>query len=109
MAVRPPQDDISEGPDTIAFGIAALDSYLDESDVTFPTDEEGLRDSLGSVDIPYNAAGNTITLDSALEQVPKQHFESKRELLNALHPVFEERRVSGGSGILNRIRSFIPF
>lgn len=109
MAVRPPQDDTDEGPDTIAFGIAALDSQLDEADISFPTDEETLRASLGTTKIPYNVAGNTISLDAALDRISKQQFESERELLNALHPVFEERRATGGSGILARLRSFIPF
>jgi hypothetical protein len=108
MAVRPPQDDMDDGPDTIAFGIAALDSYLDQTDVTFPTDEKTLRASLGDTEIPYNAAGNTMTFNTALDSVSKEQFEDERELLNSLHPVFEKRRETGGSGILARIRSFIP-
>jgi hypothetical protein len=108
MAVRPPQDDIDDGPDTVAFGIAALDSSLDKRDITFPTDEETLRDSLGDVEIPYDAAGNTMTFNTALDNVPEERFENQRELLNALHPVFEEHRETGGNGILARIRSYIP-
>lgn len=108
MAV-PPTGNTVEEPDTIAFGIAALDSHLDEENISFPTTKESLRDSLGTVGIPYNAAGSTMPLDEAIEQVPKQRFESKRELLNALHPVFEERREAGPTKILDRIRSFIPF
>jgi hypothetical protein len=108
MAVRPPQDDIDDGPDTIAFGIAVLDTHLDNSDIEFPTDKETLRASLGDTEISYNAAGNTMTLDTALDSVSKDHFENEREVLNTLHPVFEERRKTGSTSILARIRSFIP-
>jgi hypothetical protein len=108
MATRPPQDDIDDGPDTVAFGIAALDSSLDEEDITFPTDKETLRASLGDTEIPYDAAGHNMTFNEALDSVPKEQFEDERELLNALHPVFEERRETGGNSILSQIRSFIP-
>lgn len=108
MAVRPPQDDMDDGPDTVAFGIAALDSSLEEKDITFPTNEETLRATLGDTEIPYDVAGNTMTFKTALDNVPEEQFEDRRELLNSLHPVFEERRESGGNSILARIRSFIP-
>lgn len=99
---------MDDGPDTVAFGIAALDSYLDETDIVFPTDEETLRASLGDTEIPYNATGNTMTFNTALDNVPEERFEDEHELLNSLHPVFEERRETGGNSILARIRSFIP-
>lgn len=109
MAVRPPQDDQDEELDTVAFGIAALDSRLDKADITFPTDSETLRAVLGDAEIPYNASGHTITVASALDRISDEHFETEQELLNTLHPVFEEQREAGGNGLLARIRSLIPF
>ena len=109
MSVRPPTDDLDDEPDTIAFGIAALDARLDEADVSFPTDAATLRTLLGDEAIPYNASGATITLSSALDDVPQERFEHEQELLNALHPVFEEARQKGQTGLLGRLRSFVPF
>lgn len=109
MSVRPPQNGIDEGPDTVAFGIAALDSSLENEDVSFPTDVETLRTSLGHREIPFNAAGNTVTFATALDHAQQQQFETKRELLNELHPVFEKYRVEGGNDLLAQIRSLMPF
>ena len=108
MAARPPQNDLDDGPDTVAFGIAALAERLDAADVTYPTDVETLDRELGDAEVPYNASGATMTVGEALDAVPKQRFESERELLNVLHPVFEEKRASASRGLLARIRSFIP-
>lgn len=109
MRAPPPQNnDIGEGPETVAFGIAALDSYLTEEEVSFPTDKQTLRATLGDVNVPYNATGNTMRLDTALDHTPKQRFENKHELLNELHPVFEERRQAGGNPFFDRIRSVFP-
>jgi hypothetical protein len=109
MAVRPPSDDdLDDEPDTVAFGIAALDARLAEADVDFPADSETVREAVGGAEVPYNAAGNTMTVAEALDRVPPREFETEQELLNVLHPVFEERREASGGGLLARIRAFIP-
>lgn len=109
MKAPPPQNnDIDDDLETVAFGIAALDSYLSDADVSFPIDKQTLREALGYVDVPYNATGNTIQLDTALNHTPSQRFENKQELLNELHPVFEKHRQEGGNPLLDRIRSVIP-
>jgi hypothetical protein len=109
MAVRPPSDDdLDDGPDTVAFGIAALDKRLSDADIQFPADAETVRGALGNAEVPYDAAGNTITVAEALDRVSPREFENEQELLNVLHPVFEERREAGGGGLLSRIRSYIP-
>ena len=108
MGVRPPQDD-SDEPDVIEFGIAALDARLGEADVTFPTDAESIERRLGDESIPYNAAGRTMSLSTALDRAGKRNFDTKQELLNALHPVFEEKRESASVGFLSQIRSALPF
>lgn len=106
MRAPPPQNNnIGDGPETVAFGIAALDSYLTDAELSFPTDTQTLRAALGDVEVPYNATGNTMALDVALEHTPKQQFENEQELLNALHPVFEERRQAGGNPFFDRLRS----
>lgn len=108
MAARPPPTDIDDEPDTVAFGIAALDEHLDHADVTFPADADALDHAIGDAAVPYNASGATITVSDALDAVSKRRFESERELLNALHPVFEEKRAAASGGLLGRLRSFIP-
>ncbi|EMA52525.1 MULTISPECIES: hypothetical protein [Halococcus] len=104
MAARPPQDDAEE-PDTLAFGIAALDDRLDRADLAFPADESEIVRALDDPDVPYDPSGRSMALSAALEQVTQDRFDSEDELLDALHPVFEERRQSGPSGLLERLRS----
>jgi hypothetical protein len=108
MAVRPPQDDSSD-TESIEFGIAALDANFDGATVSFPTTEEALVDALGDPQVPYDASGNTMSLSDALASVPKSRFESKTEVLNVLHPVFEERRREASNSFLAQLRSLLPF
>lgn len=107
MGIQPPTgDDLSE-PDVIEFGLPALDARLD--DVSFPATSEALRAEHGDSEIPYNAAGNTVTLEEVLADVPREEFETEQELLNVAHPVFERLRAHNPSGVLGRLRSLMPF
>ena len=108
MAVRPPQGGTDE-PEAIAFGIAALDARLDEANLTFPATSREVVEALGEPSIPYDAAGNTLALSAALEQVPRDRFEREGELLDALHPVFETHRQRAGNSIVARLRGLLPF
>ncbi|MFC4359926.1 hypothetical protein ACFO0N_18420 [Halobium salinum] len=108
MAARPPQNSDSE-PEAVAFGIAALAGELDDAAVEFPTTADHLVASLDDPSIPYNASGNGVALSAALGEVPRDRFDTKRDLLDALHPVFEERRRSGGGSVVGRLRGMLPF
>ncbi|WP_254544181.1 hypothetical protein [Halomarina pelagica] len=109
MGVRPPTDDNIDEPDTLAFGIAALDERLERADLRFPADAADVRAAVGDEAIPYDVSGGTMTVGEALDETSVTHFEREGDLLNALHPVFEERRQRGGSGLLGRLRSLVPF
>lgn len=108
MGVRPPADDGDE-PDVIEFGIAALDATLSDADIEYPTDADTLSTKIGHKSVPFDATGNTITVEEALEQVPKQQFDTEQELLNTLHPVFEARRESTGNSLLAQLKALVPF
>ncbi|AQL41256.1 hypothetical protein BV210_00365 [Halorientalis sp. IM1011] len=108
MGVRPPQQDGDE-PDAIEFGIAALDARLSEAAVAFPADRDTLVEALGNRKIPYNATGNEIAIAEAIDRSGKEYFESEQELLNALHPVFEELRESASSSVLMQLKALVPF
>ncbi|QHS15973.1 hypothetical protein [Halopenitus persicus] len=107
MAVRPPSNDADE-PDAIEFGIAALDARLEESDVEFPATQREVLEGLSSTAIPYDASGRTLDLGEAFDRVTRESFETRAELMNAVHPVFEERRRQGGS-VFDRLREALPF
>lgn len=108
MGVRPPQQDDDE-PDAIEFGIAALDARLSEVDLEYPATAETIVEVLGDSKIPYNATGNRISVTEAIERSGKTRFESEQELLNALHPVFEDLRESASSSLLMQLRALVPF
>ncbi|WP_246982243.1 DUF5789 family protein [Halorientalis marina] len=108
MGVRPPQQDDDE-PDAIEFGIAALDARLSDADVSFPADGDAVVEALGDSEISYNATGNTITIREAIDRTGKEYFESEQELLNALHPVFEDLRESASNSILMQLKALVPF
>jgi len=108
MAARPPQQD-SSSPDAIEFGIAALVGHLDHVDIEYPATSEEIVRALGDPEIPYDASGGAVALSEALGQLPARSFDSKSELLDMLHPVFEEYRVSSSGSILGRLRGILPF
>lgn len=109
MGVRPPQQGDDAEPETIAFGIAALDGYLDQGDVSFPTTQNELVEATGNPDIPFDAKGNEIPLRRALDNTQTTEFETRQDLMNALHPVFEAKRERANNSVIGRIRSLLPF
>ncbi|MFC5973309.1 hypothetical protein ACFPYI_18420 [Halomarina salina] len=109
MRARPPTDDLDDEPDTVAFGIAALDARLDRSDLSFPADAATIRESVGDVSVPFDASGGTMTVGEALDEVSTTQFDNEQAFLNALHPVFETAREKNRAGIVGRLRSFVPF
>jgi len=108
MAARPPQQDTSS-PDSVEFGIAALVGYLDQAAVEYPATRDEIVGALGDPAVPYDASGNTVALSEAMDALPKRTFDSESELLDLLHPVFEEYRVSTSGSLLGRLRSILPF
>lgn len=108
MAVRPPSTDSSD-PETIEFGIAALNARLDEAGASFPATSEELLETLESTEIPCDASGHSMDLAEAFKQLPNDEFENETELLRQLHPVFEERRAKAGAGFIGRLRNMLPF
>jgi hypothetical protein len=109
MGVRPPQQSDDEEPEAVAFGIAALDAHLDNADLVFPVTQGTLLEELGNPEIPYDAAGDTISLKRALDNTHIKRFETRQELLNVLHPIFEAERERAGKSVLGRIRAMLPF
>jgi hypothetical protein len=108
MGVRPPANDDSE-PDVIEFGIAALEPKLEDAEIEYPTDSRSLKAKIGGIEVPYDASGSTMQLETALEQLEGATFDSQRELLNSLHPVFERKRERAGNGIVSQLRALVPF
>jgi hypothetical protein len=108
MAARPPPDSTNE-PDSIEFGIATLDARLDRAEFEYPANAATITGAVSNTDIPYDAAGNTIDLADAIERTGMEEFDSERELLNALYPVFEAQRQSRSGGMLGQLRSLLPF
>jgi hypothetical protein len=109
MGVRPPQQGDDDAPETVAFGIAALDDYLERADATFPATDEELIEALGDPSVPYDAMGNELRLSEALDELSHVRFETRQEFLNAIHPVFEARRERAKNSFLGQLRSLLPF
>jgi hypothetical protein len=107
--MRPPPSDDGDAPETVTFGIAALDARLEEANVQYPTDAQSLVGDLDDPQIPYDANGNSVALSEALSETHIERFETEQELLNALHPVFERYRERSAGGILAQLRSMLPF
>ncbi|GAB6877907.1 hypothetical protein JCM17823_01810 [Halorubrum gandharaense] len=108
MAARPPGGGGSSEPETIEFGIAALDARIEEADVSFPATGEEITRELGDPEIPYDASGRTLALSEVVDRAPSRRFENETEFLNAVYPVFDEARQQGG-GFLDDLRDALPF
>jgi hypothetical protein len=110
MGVQPPtDDDLSDGPDVVEFGIAALDARLEAWDLSYPVDAAWIVDHLGDERIPVDAAGTKMDLATAVERCGRDRFESERDFLNALHPVLEAERERSGTGLMGQLRALLPF
>ena len=110
MAARPPTGGDDDTPEVIEFGIAALDARVDDADLSFPATEEDVRRALGDDEIPYDARGRTIGIGEALDEIEADSYETENELLDAVYPVFEERRNASGPGsVLGHLRAMLPF
>jgi hypothetical protein len=109
MGVRPPSNDIDDEPDIVEFGIAALDARMDEVDASFPATAEELADRYGDMTIPFDAAGHEMTFREALREADRQEFESRPDLLDGLHPVFERKRQATSNSLLAQLRALVPF
>lgn len=109
MGVRPPSNDVNDEPDSIEFGIAALDARIEERDISFPISAEELGNEHGNLSVAIDVAGHEMGLRTALEECATDSFDSRQELLNALHPVFEQRRQKVSNSLLGRLRTLVPF
>lgn len=108
MAARPPQRD-TETPGAIEFGIAALQPYLEDAEVEYPVTSGELVAALGDPAVPVDAHGRTVSLSAVVEDTARDEFESERDLLDALHPVFERYRERASGGFLASLRGLLPF
>lgn len=109
MGVRPPQGGDDSAPDTIEFGIAAVNARLDEADLAFPATREEILRSVDDTAVPCDASGSTLDLAKALDELPDDRFDTETELLNQLHPVFEEHRTTTSTSVVGRLRGMLPF
>ena len=107
MAARPPRD--TSDPESIEFGIAAIDARLDEADLSFPANRETVERELGEDAIPYDAHGHSVAVSEALAKTGRERFDSRQELMNALYDVFEEYRASTSMSVVAHVRSLLPF
>lgn len=107
MGVRPPGGDTDDEPDVIEFGIAALDAILEDADISFPTTTESLKDAIGDQQVAYDASGNTVPVANVLERIDRVEFADQDELLDAAHPIFEQYRAEGPSGLIAWLRSLV--
>jgi len=108
MAARPPGGGGSSEPETIEFGIAVVGARIEEADVSFPATGAEILAALDDPEIPYDAKGRTVALADALDQLPQRRFENETELLDALYPVFDQKRQESG-GFFSSLRDALPF
>jgi len=109
MGVRPPANDVEDEPDAIEFGIAALDARLEDRNVAFPASKTDLQAAHGNIRIAVSPGGSKVTLAEVLDEVERDSFDSRQELLNELHPVFEQKRERLSGGVVGWLRSLVPF
>lgn len=89
------------------FGIATVDEYLRDADVSFPATGEDVVAALGDPEVKCGPNGHEIALSTTVERTGRTEFETRREFLDALHAEFERERQQG-SGIVSWLRSLVP-
>ncbi|MXV62028.1 hypothetical protein GS429_08135 [Natronorubrum sp. JWXQ-INN-674] len=109
MGVRPPSSGDDDEPESVEFGIAAVDARLKHADLSFPASKDDVAAELGHEQIPYDVHGNNVALGEMLAEIDATEFRSRQELLNALHEPFEEYRRNNSGGVFQQVRSMLPF
>ncbi len=109
MGVRPPSSGDDDEPESVEFGIAAVDARLKDADLSFPATKDDVAAELGHKQIPYDVHGNDVALGEMLAEVDTAEFRSRQELLNDLHGPFEEYRRNNSGGVFQQVRSMLPF
>ncbi len=109
MGVRPPSGGTDDEPESVEFGIAAVDARLRDVELSFPADREEVLATLGDAHVPYDVDGSDVRLGTLIADVERERFESRQELLNELHPRFERYREQRSGGVIGRLRSLLPF
>ncbi|WP_254769050.1 hypothetical protein [Salinilacihabitans rarus] len=109
MGVRPPTNGDDDATGGIEFGIAAVDALLKRSELSFPASSDDVAAELGHERVPCDAYGNDVSLGEVLAEVDRDRFDSRQQLLNDLHPVFEEYRKRRSGGVVKQVRSLLPF
>lgn len=93
---------------TVEFGIPVVDDHLSDANITYPATTEEILEAVDNVTIPYDAAGNTVQLKTALQRTEPSEFRSKNDVLDALYTEFESYRSSGTAGFIDTIRELLP-
>jgi hypothetical protein len=106
MAARPPQNDDDDTREPAVFGIASVDEYLSDADLSYPATSDDVTAALGDPEIPCGPNAREVALSTALERTGRMRFDSRRDLLDELHDAFEQERRSGG-GIVAWLRSLV--
>ncbi len=109
MGVRPPSNGTDDEPDSIEFGIAAVDARLRDVDLSFPATKDDVAATLGHEHVSYDVNGNDVSIGEMLAEVDCKEFRSRQELLNELHEPFEEYRRNNSGGLFQQFRSMLPF
>ncbi|MDH5020932.1 hypothetical protein [Halobacterium rubrum] len=108
MAARPPTgDDENADAEPVVFGIATVDEYLRDADVSFPAAGDEVVAAVGDPDVKVGPTAHTVALSTAVERTGRSEFETRREFLDALHDEFERERHQSG-GIVSWLRSLVP-
>jgi hypothetical protein len=105
MAARPPTSD-DDPSDPAVFGIAAMDEYLRDADLSFPATPEDVLDAVGDPEVPCGPNARDVALSTALQRTNRREFRSRRDLQDELHEAFEQERREGG-GIVSWLRSLV--
>lgn len=110
MGARPPQSN-SEKTDSIEFGIAELAAELDRAEISFPATADEIVRATENPRIDYDATGHAVALADVFEgtETERNRFESQRQVLNELHPVFEEYRTTRSPSLVERVRTMFRF
>lgn len=109
MAARPPTNGSSDDVESVEFGIAAVDAILKASDLSFPADQDDIQTELGGRTVPFDVYGNEVALVEVVNEAEPSRFDTRQELLNALHPVFERYRERHSGGFVHQLKAMLPF
>jgi hypothetical protein len=89
-------------------GVDAVAAVIEEAGWSYPVSARRLVAEHALRNVELDARGNSVMLGEVVDPNEFREFESEADLKRKLAPVFERHREDRRTGLLGRVRRYLP-